>query len=78
MLRPTRHSNPSRTVLPTAGLLLKRLRRYRTETFASLRAHLRAQAPDLDILFVPAIDLLFLLGLVQYHRQTDSFEYVGP
>jgi hypothetical protein len=78
MLRPTKHSDPNKTVLPIAAILLKRLRRYRTETFTDLRGHLRAKAPHLDPLFVPALNLLFLLGLVAYHRKTDSFEYRGP
>ena len=78
MLRPTKHSDPRRTVLPVAGLMLQRLRRYRTESLVDLRAHVRNKAPDLDVLFVPAVDLLFLLGLVEYHPKTDSFEYVGP
>ncbi len=78
MLRPTKHSDPHRTVLPVAGLMLQRLRRYRTESLADLRGYVRKKAPDLDVLFVPAVDLLFLLGLVEYHPKTDSFEYVGP
>lgn len=31
---------------------------------------------DADVTFVPAVHLLFLLGRVDYHPQTDSLEYM--
>jgi hypothetical protein len=31
-----------------------------------------------DVLFLPSLDFLFLMGLVEYHPKTDAFEYVGP
>lgn len=78
MIRPTKHSDPRKTALPVAGIILQRLRRYRTESLAELRHFVRKKSLDADVLFVPAVDLLFLLGLVEYHPKTDSFEYVGP
>ncbi|HIE2341175.1 TPA: ABC-three component system middle component 8 [Haemophilus influenzae] len=30
-----------------------------------------------SVLFLPAINLLFLLGVVKYHQKTDCFEYIG-
>ena len=78
MLSPSKHSDPNKTVLPIAAVMLRRLKRYRTESFMDLRQHVRKKAPDLDVLFVPALDLLFVLGLVNYHTKTDSFEYLGP
>ena len=29
-------------------------------------------------LFLPSLNFLFLLGLVEYHPKTDAIEYVGP
>lgn len=29
------------------------------------------------MLFLPSLSFLYLMGLVNYHRTTDSFEYVG-
>ena len=78
MLRPTKHSDPNNTVLPVAALLLAHLRRFRTESFATLRELVRKTNEELDSLFVPALSLLFLLGLIEYRVKTDSFEYVGP
>ena len=77
MLRPTKHSDPRRTVLPAAGILLAHLRRHRVESFSQLRATVRNKDDRLDVLFVPALNLLFALGLIEYRKKTDSFEYVG-
>ncbi|WP_368773294.1 ABC-three component system middle component 8 [Roseomonas sp. AR75] len=30
-----------------------------------------------DIMFLPALSFLFLLGQVEYHAQNDTLEYVG-
>jgi hypothetical protein len=78
MLRPTKHSDPNETVLPVAALLLARLRRLRIESFTTLRDLVRKKKEGLEPLFVPALNLLFLLGLIEYRVKTDSFEYIGP
>ena len=28
-------------------------------------------------LFLPSLNLLYLLGLVEYHKKSDAFEYIG-
>lgn len=30
-----------------------------------------------DVLFLPSLNFLYLLGLIEYHPKTDSIEYVG-
>lgn len=78
MLRPTKHSDPSSTILPVASDLLTHLQRYRTESFVEMRAIVKKKRTDSDPLFVPALNLLFGLGLIEYHPKTDSFEYLNP
>lgn len=78
MLKPTKHTDPARSVLAVAAALLHQLRRKRVVPFGELKAFLRDQGPGTDILFVYGTDLLFLLGLIEYRKKTDSFEYVGP
>lgn len=78
MLRPTKHSTPELTVLPVAGQLLGHLRKHRTATVAGLRTLVRESRREREPLFVPAVELLFLLGLIEYRRKSDSLEYVGP
>lgn len=77
MLRPSKHAHPDRTVVNVALLLLRRLRAKRLSDYSSLLAYSRKAVSGGDVLFLPALNFLFLLGLVVYHSKTDSFEYVG-
>ncbi|MDH5676674.1 MAG: hypothetical protein OEZ06_31440 [Myxococcales bacterium] len=77
MLRPTKHAHPDRTVINLAMLLLLRLRKRRVEEYVALRKYTRGAVSGGDFLFLPALNLLYMLGLIEYRRKTDSFEYVG-
>lgn len=77
MLRPSKHSHPDRTVINVALLLLARLRTRRLEPYDALRGYTKRSVSGGDFLFLPALNVLYLLGLVDYHPKTDSFEYLG-
>ncbi|WP_423785746.1 ABC-three component system middle component 8 [Gimesia maris] len=76
MIRPNKHSHPDRTLISATVVLLKRLRRKRTETFDELRNCL-AKSKASEAFFLPAMNLLFMLGLVEYRKKNDTFEYIG-
>lgn len=78
MLRPTKHSNPDRTVINMSLLLLARIKRLRLDGYDKLRRFAKKAVKGGDVLFMPALSFLYLLGLVEYHPKTDSIEYVGP
>lgn len=78
MLRPTKHSHPDRTVVNVALHLLKRLRKQRVDRYGELRDFAKRVVTGGDILFLPALNFLFLLGLIEYRPKTDAIEYVGP
>ena len=78
MLRPTKHSHPDRTVISVALLLLERLRARRLEEYGQLRTYAKTAVSGGDVLCLPALNFLFLLGLIDYHAKTDAVEYVGP
>ena len=77
MIRPNKHSHPDKTLVSASMVLLQRLRRKRTESYDELRRHLTRRDSDLAGLFLPAVNLLFLLGLVEFRKKNDSFEYTG-
>lgn len=77
MIRPNKHSHPDKTVIAASTVLLRRLRSKRTETFDDLRQCLIKHEADAAGLFLPSMNLLFLLGLVEYRRKNDTFEYTG-
>jgi hypothetical protein len=78
MLRPTKHSHPDRTVISAALLLLSRLKTRRLAEYSALRDYSRKMITGGDALFLPALNFLFLMGLIEYHPKTDAIEYVGP
>jgi hypothetical protein len=77
MLRPTKHSHPDRTVISASLLLLQRLKDRRIEEYGKLLGYVKKYVSGGEVLFLPALNFLFLLGLVEYHSMTDSVEYVG-
>lgn len=77
MLRPTKHAHPDKTAVYASMKILERLKKQRVEGVDDLATLVKKAIPGGIPLFVPALDLLFLLGLVEYLPQSDSIEYVG-
>ena len=78
MLRPSKHSHPDRTVINVALLLLARLRAQRLCEYDALLKYVRKAVIGGDVLFLPSLNFLYLMGVVEYHPKTDALEYVGP
>jgi len=78
MLRPSKHSHPDRTVIAVATVLLRALRKRRVISYDDLMALVsKKSGPDADVLFAPAVSILYLLGLLDYQATVDAFEYRG-
>ncbi|MDK4290754.1 ABC-three component system middle component 8 [Corynebacterium pseudodiphtheriticum] len=65
-------------MLNVALIALEVLKRKRLEDYDTLRATAKKRVSGGDVLFLPAVNFLYLMGLVEYRPKTDSFEYVGP
>lgn len=78
MLRPTKHSHPDRTVINVSLLLLTRLKTRRVDDYDVLREFARKSVVGGDFLFLPALNFLYLTGLIEYRPKTDAVEYMGP
>lgn len=78
MLRPSKHSHPDRTVVAVALLLLGRLKSKRICGYSDLKDFSRRSVAGGEVLFLPSLNFLYLLNLVEYRPKIDSFEYVGP
>lgn len=76
MLRPSKHSRPDQTVLSAAYLVLNELRKKRIVPYPQCFTLVRQRIEGGEFLFLPAMDFLFLLGLVVYREKVDSFEIV--
>lgn len=77
MLRPMKHSHPDKTVLYLSVQIVKRLKSKRMDEFESLKKFAKKSVKGGEFLFHSALNFVFLLGLIEYHPKTDSFEYVG-
>ena len=78
MLRPTKHSHPDRTVINVSLLLLARLKARRVDEYDVLRKFAKKSVVGGDVLFLPALNFLYLMSLIEYRPKTDAVEYMGP
>lgn len=76
MIRPSKHAHPDLTVMSVASVILERLKKKRTETYADLVGLVEKHTRSAKTLFLPALNLLFMLGLIRYLPKADRFEYV--
>ncbi len=76
-IKPNKHSNPDQTIIAVAALLLKTLSKSGVEKYDDLEELVDAKIEGGKYLFLPALNLLYLLGAVDYHKKSDAFEYVG-
>jgi len=76
-IKPNKHSNPDQTIIGVAALLLKTLSKSGVEKYDDLEELVDSKIEGGKYLFLPALNLLYLLGAVDYHKKSDAFEYVG-
>jgi hypothetical protein len=76
MLRPTKHSHPDRTIVNVAMILLIRMKNLRVEGYSDLLNYAKKTVVGGDVLFLPALNFLFLMGLIEYRPKTDAVEYI--
>ncbi len=77
MIRPSKHAHPDLTIVSVSFVILERLKSKRTETYSDLLNLVEKRTKNAKALFLPAINLLFLLGLIKYLPKVDRFEIVS-
>jgi hypothetical protein len=76
MLKPTKHLDPSLSVLNIAAHALTLLSRQRTIKYDELYDKLHKRfGDDIRPVFLPSISFLYLMGRVEYYTKNDTFEY---
>lgn len=76
MLKPNKHMHPDQTVIYMSYVLLRHIKRVRTETYTKLVDIAKKSVVDGEFLFLPAINFLYLMGVIAYYAKNDSFEYL--
>ena len=75
MIRPSKHNHPDKTLIYASYLMLDKLSSQRIMKYDDLLAYIKSKITCGEFLFLPALDFLYLLGLVEYRAKTDSIEY---
>lgn len=76
MIKPTKHSHPDKTVVYASFIMLKELRKKRVVSYSDLYQLIKNKVTSGEFLFMPSLNFLFLLGLIEYKVKTDSIEYI--
>lgn len=76
-IRPNKYTHPDKAIISSSYELLKLLMKKRIVNFNDMQEVVKNYTQAGNTLFLPAISLLYLWGLVEYHPKNDSFEYIG-
>jgi hypothetical protein len=77
MIIPSKHLDLERSVLRVSSEVLRALRKRRVMSHDALVRFIRGKVgDDGDIVVFPALNFLYLLGRLEYHIKTDTFEYL--
>lgn len=76
MIRPSKHNDPDKTLVYASFLMLKRLQKSKIVSYEELLGFIKKEITSGEYLFLPALNFLFLLGLVNYQAKNDMIEYI--
>lgn len=76
MIRPTKHSHPDKTLVYASFLILKKVRKERLVAYSDLLKYIKSNIKSGEFLFLPALNVLYLLGIINYLPKTDMIEYI--
>ncbi len=76
MIRPSKHNDPDKTLIYASFLILKRLKKSKIVSYEELLDFIKKEITSGEYLFLPALNFLFLLGLINYQAKNDMIEYI--
>jgi len=76
MISPKKHNHPDKTLVYTSYLMLDKLRKERVLNYDVLLKYVKTNVTSGEFLFMPSLNFLYLLGLIEYKTRTDSIEYI--
>lgn len=77
MLRPSKHSHPDKTVISVSTTILKKVKKERICNLDDILVYVKKKVSGNEVLVMPSLSFLYVLGLVEYHSKNDTIEYVG-
>lgn len=76
LLFPSKNMDPDLTVIAVSSVLLRHLKKSRFDTIENLRNIIVQYNKRSSSLLVPSLQVLFMLGLIEYHSKNDLVEYI--
>ncbi len=77
MLRPTKYSHPDQTVMAVISIVLKKIKKDSVVEYETLLDIVKQRVKSGEVLFLPALNVLFLLGTIEYYPKKDVIAYTG-
>lgn len=78
MLTPTKHMNLDNSLIRISALMIKLIKRAKVIKCNDLMSKLiKSEGENVRYLFLPALNFIFLFGLVEYYPKTDSLEFIA-
>lgn len=76
MLRPTKHMKLEISTLNISSVILQEMSKNQILRYDALFSKISKKiGDDVKFNFHNSLSLLFLLGKIEYHKKTDSFEF---
>lgn len=77
MIKPHKHMNLDISVLRVSAFVIKKISKRGAYDMESLRRYLCNKfGQDAELVFLPVLNLLFLLGKIRYYPKNDTIEYI--
>lgn len=78
MITPTKYMDLDLSVVRVSSLIIKLFEKNKILGYSELCGCLVSKVgEDVKHVFVQTLDFLYLTGMIEYHLQTDSIEFVG-
>jgi len=78
MIKPNKLTNLDLSVIRVSAITLKMLKKKRYIGYSELLKNLcDLTNEDVQYILMGVLNFLFLLGKIEYHQHTDSFEFLG-
>lgn len=78
MITPTKYMDLDLSVIRVSSVIIKLFGKNRVMEYGEVLEYLVGKiGEDVKHIFVPTLDFLYLLGMIKYHLQTDSLEFIA-
>ncbi|WP_262244837.1 ABC-three component system middle component 8 [Serratia liquefaciens] len=74
---PNKSSDPELTILAVSATILKILKKKKVALYSEIYHEIGKQNDKATYLFNMALELLFLMALIEYYPKNDLLEYIG-